>query len=387
MANEDNEGGFSPDSSRPRPAPTIDLKATEIAREQAAAAGGKDGSNNDVSDDRNSGPQEHLQAPASSETGGWNWRVPALVAAAIGIPLFGLGLWLGEMVTRRDGDRAQIESRLARVETVLSQPPAPDIPLRQTAENLTALGRRVDDISNSLRELRARIDAVAMSADAAQKATGGAPPQVSSAEIAEMSGKIAALEQSLKARENEIATRLAAGADDRSGRRAVAATALQSAVERGDPFVDQLAAAKMLASDTAVLASLEVFAATGVPSNNSLGRELSGIVQSISKILGEQQPQQGGILEKFQTSAERLVRIRPLGETQGDEPAAVVSRLELKAARSDIRGALEDIAKLPANLRAPAEAWIRKVQTRDAALAASRKFAADTLSALGKPAL
>jgi hypothetical protein len=36
--------------------------------------------------------------------------------------------------------------------------------------------------------------------------------------------------------------------------------------------------------------------------------------------------------------------------------------------------------------RAPAQAWLDKAAARDAALAASRQFAADAMAALAKPA-
>jgi hypothetical protein len=36
-------------------------------------------------------------------------------------------------------------------------------------------------------------------------------------------------------------------------------------------------------------------------------------------------------------------------------------------------------------VRAPAEAWIRKVGTRDKALALARQFSTNALAALGKP--
>ena len=44
-----------------------------------------------------------------------------------------------------------------------------------------------------------------------------------------------------------------------------------------------------------------------------------------------------------------------------------------------------ELEKLPAPVRAPAQAWIAKAQARTAALAASRAFAADALVALAKP--
>jgi CBS-domain-containing membrane protein len=68
----------------------------------------------------------------------------------------------------------------------------------------------------------------------------------------------------------------------------------------------------------------------------------------------------------------------------GDDPAAVLARIEVEAA--DIDSALADLGKLADATRAPAQAWIAKAQARQAALTAARQFAADTARALGPEA-
>ena len=55
------------------------------------------------------------------------------------------------------------------------------------------------------------------------------------------------------------------------------------------------------------------------------------------------------------------------------------------AANADIAAALADLEKLPANVRAPASAWIEKAKARQAAIDAARRFAADATRGLGKP--
>jgi hypothetical protein len=97
-------------------------------------------------------------------------------------------------------------------------------------------------------------------------------------------------------------------------------------------------------------------------------------------------PRDGGFLEKLQAGAEKLnlVRIRPIGEVAGDDPAAIVARIEAKASQADIAGALAELAKLPPAVRAPADGWSKKAETRLAALDASRRISADALAGLGK---
>jgi hypothetical protein len=88
-----------------------------------------------------------------------------------------------------------------------------------------------------------------------------------------------------------------------------------------------------------------------------------------------------GFLARLEANAERLVRIRPIEEVPGDEPANVVLRIELKS-RGDIAGALAEFAKLPPEARAPAETWIKRAESREAAVALARKLSADALGAL-----
>jgi hypothetical protein len=89
-------------------------------------------------------------------------------------------------------------------------------------------------------------------------------------------------------------------------------------------------------------------------------------------------------LGKLQANAERLVRVRPVGEAPGDDTAAVLARAETRVARGDIAAALAALGTLPAQVRAPAESWIKTAQARDAAFAASRRYAAGAVNALAQ---
>ncbi len=97
-------------------------------------------------------------------------------------------------------------------------------------------------------------------------------------------------------------------------------------------------------------------------------------------------PRGDGVLDRIQQNAERLVRIRPISETPGDDAATIVARAEAKASRGDLAGAVTELGALPPAVRAPAEAWTKKAQAQMAALAAARKLADDAVGTLGKAA-
>jgi hypothetical protein len=97
---------------------------------------------------------------------------------------------------------------------------------------------------------------------------------------------------------------------------------------------------------------------------------------------GESSSAGGGFLERLQANAEKLVRIRPIDEVHGDDRGAILARIERRAARADIAGALAELDKLPPEARGPAQGWIAKAQARNKAVEASRRIAADAVAAL-----
>jgi hypothetical protein len=292
----------------------------------------------------------------------------------------------------------ELAGRLAKLETAVtsSRPGAADPALanriatiegevKAIAEAVSVLGRRNDDIAAQAAEARRRADANAAAiAELDKKVTGLGPSPVVRGEFDALAGRLAAAERSSKAIEAELAKRPLDMPPDRAGRLAMVAAALKGAVERGEPFAAELASAKALASDSRPLAPLEPFAVAGVPTNVMLGRELSLLAPSLYQAAGVSQRESGGFLDRLQANAEKLVRIRPIAEVPGDDPTAIITRIEVKAAHNDVAGALAELAKLPATVRAPAANWIKQAEARTAAVEASRRFAAEALAALGK---
>jgi len=268
------------------------------------------------------------------------------------------------------GRLSDLDARIAKAEAAANAPRAP--------QPDQALAARVTALETAARDAKSRADAAY---DLAQK-TPAQAPTVAPAELQALAARVAALEQAAKALEQKTAA--TAGAD-RAGRLAFVAVVLRGAVERGEPFAQELAAAKPLAPDAAAVAPLEPFAASGVPRTAALARELSQLTGAMLTAAGSA-PREGGILDRIQQNAERLVRIRPINETPGDDAATIMARAEAKASRGDIAGAIAELGALPPAVRAPAEGWIKKAQAQLAALAAARKLAEDAVGTLAKAA-
>jgi hypothetical protein len=289
-----------------------------------------------------------------------------------------------------------LAGRLARLEATPAVPRAPandaalanrlatlEGEMKALGERVGVVARRGDDIATVAGDARTRSDATATAITELQKVRPG-PPEVERREVEVLANRVTALEQAEKALETKFTQSTARQSPDRAVRLAVTAALLQAAVERGDPFAAELAFMKGLKAEPAVLAPLEPFAAKGVPSVAALARELSILTPALRQASGAA-PRDGNFLNRLAANAEKIVRIRSIDDTPGDDPAAIVARIELRAAQSDLAGALAELAKLSPAARALAQDWIGKAEARNAALALSRRVASDALAALGQP--
>jgi hypothetical protein len=163
-----------------------------------------------------------------------------------------------------------------------------------------------------------------------------------------------------------------------------AATLLDSLVRQGEPYAAALTAAKSLASDAKKLKPLDAFAATGVPSSRALLRELEPLLPKLAS-KPETATASAGLLDRLRQSAAKLVRIQRT-DIAGSGNDAAIARVAAAVEHSDLDAAKRALSELPALDRAPVQSWIEKVDARAAALAASRQFASDTMTALTAPA-
>jgi len=83
-----------------------------------------------------------------------------------------------------------------------------------------------------------------------------------------------------------------------------------------------------------------------VPSADALARDFDKVEPAISAA-AVPASHDGGVLGRLQANAERLVRVRPVGDAPGDDPAAALARAGAKAHRGDIAGALLEVERLP----------------------------------------
>jgi hypothetical protein len=304
---------------------------------------------------------------------------------------------------KADADAAEIKdlsARLARVETSLAAIPPPAAPdstlanrlaaieaqMKPIAEHVAELDRQNADNATTVQETRERAEAVAKAMAEVNQADADQDKlhQSAKAELSGLNARLDAVETLAKALRDQVAEAAAPKADEPL-RFALVAAGLRFALERGEPFAAELAAAKAVGVDPAMLAGIAPFAATGVPSPQELFRELTGLVPEMLKVSAPA-GQDGGYLDRLQAHAEKLVRIRPVGDRAGDDPATVIGRIDRDMARRDLAGVLAELGKLPAPAQAIAEPWRKKALARQAVTAASAQLVAASFARLGAPA-
>ena len=280
---------------------------------------------------------------------------------------------------------AAIDALSARVASVESKAPAvaaPAAPDPALAAQIGTLEKSVATLRDELAAARAQSEKLAAAVNDVKSAPRETPPPPDLSAINERLAKIEAAAKTLSA---ETAQRNAAPVDDPQLRRVVAASLLDVSVRAGEPYAAALAAAKPFATNADALKPLEPFAATGVPSTNALNRELLALLPKLSPP-PENSTTGSGIVDRLQAGAARLVRIERTDAVAGNDRNAIVSRVTAAAMRNDIAEARRELKTLAPTDRAAAQAWIDKADARDAALAASRQFAADAMGAFTKPA-
>ena len=370
----------SSDVGRPkRTPPTIDLEATEIS---TAAADDGAGAAPPPDPEPAPAPQPDPRPAAVSPV------VVAGISGAVAAALvIGVGWMLGWPQVSPAPAAPQLNAaaidglaaRIAGVEAKSGKSAAatPD----------PAVVARLDALEKSLGSLRGDLAAVHAQSDklaAEVNQVASAPRDAAAApDLSAINERLSQIEHTNKTQSAEIAQENAKPANDTALRRVVAASLLDLSVRQGDPYAAALTAAKSLSPDPDALKPLEQFAATGVPNAANLSRELLTLVPKLSPPADAAAPA-GGIVERLQEGASRLVRIERTDAT-GTDRGAVVARVTAAALHNESNEARRELMTLAPADRAAAQSWLAKADARDAALAASHKFAADAMTALAEP--
>jgi hypothetical protein len=351
--------------------------------------------------------RESLRAEPSPPPRWFPWAVASAAACGGALVLF-LALFLAgvlqlpnQVQPRQDSDSGEQNARLAKLEAALANRPPPvtpaadsalasrvgalEVAIKSIGDNTSNAAGRSGEAADTAREARERSEANAKRlAELSAAIDRLGSNTVAKSDLEKVQDRVSAVESSTRTVEQKLETPGSTAAD-RDVRIAVLASSLKATVERGSPFATELNAIKPLLKDQKAAAALEPFAAKGLPPASAMIAEFAALMPALNDAAAPSS-HTGGILDRLQAGASRLVRVRPVNEAPGTDPASIIDRAEAKSLRGDIPGIVKELSSLPPNVRAPADAWIAKANARAAALAAVQQISADALNALAKPA-
>jgi hypothetical protein len=355
----------------------------------------------------------------------------ALIGAVVGAVVAAAGVWFAGQRPAVDPDIAarldRLEKNAPAVDALgkrvgaleAASSAAPDKPAadafgqRIAALEAAALSAKAvaDSNANALADAQAaRADAakaLALASGVAQNASGtpASVPATPAVDVSALEGRMGKLEAALAALDRPPAdlgplnqrldklegalaapkneTRVAAdnSAPDRDwAGLAVVAQALSNRLAAGAPFALEQTALEHLGADPAKLAALKPLADKGAPTGSALAADFA---KAAPAILAAATPKStGGVMDRLMANMSKVVRVTPVGEVAGDDPAALVSQIGAALDRGQIAQALATWARLPEPAQQTSQEWAHAAQARAGADAAAQSLLDDALTRL-----
>jgi hypothetical protein len=301
-----------------------------------------------------------------------------------------------------DSQLAQLEQRLAALETARRDAAASDEGGAALPKAVTALQERLAVLAARLPEdAQSRLSQIDQRLAAAEQAEG---------RLQQLSSSVDQLTQKLNTDEQqsqELATQLSAlservsGAENkldaalrnRSRANALALTVgqLEAAIDEARPYQSQIQTLTAMTEDSAApgddaieqaLRALEPGAAAGVPSIAALRQSFQPVANEI--VHAARAPDGDNLIDRATDNLMRLVTVRPVGDdVRGDTAEARVARAEAALDKGDLASAVAELEQLDGRPAEAAADWLSQAKLRlgaDQAVAKLRTHATELLA-------
>lgn len=154
--------------------------------------------------------------------------------------------------------------------------------------------------------------------------------------------RLTALEQSV----SQLASKVETQASQPKIALAIAASALKAALDRGAPFAAELDTFAAIVPDAPEIAPLRAFAEKGVPTRAEIAAQTDAA--AIAMVAADVPvSEDAGVFARLMTSAESLVKVRPVGAVAGTGVPETVARMEVAVTQGDYAKALAEYDTLP----------------------------------------
>ncbi|WP_163001462.1 COG4223 family protein [Pannonibacter phragmitetus] len=262
-----------------------------------------------------------------------------------------------ELTARLDSMQQAIDALSASLAALQSAATSTEAAIRMVSD---AQGRNAGTLTSLSAELTAATEESRKSLDALK------------AEAGELTQRLAAVESTMgEATAREMAAR------------AVAVSALKTAVDAGKPFETELAALRASLPEGADIALLESHAAQGIAPQQKLMAEFAPVARAIHATFAKP-AEDGSILGSLTSSAASIFTVRGPGDASGQGPEAALRRMENAVSAGDLPAALAAYDELPEAGKAAGADWAASARARVAVDELTEKTSKDVLSSLAR---
>lgn len=172
-------------------------------------------------------------------------------------------------------------------------------------------------------------------------------------------GRVAALEQSV----SQLSAKVEAQASQPKIALAIAASALKAALDRGAPFAAELDTFAAITPDAPQIAALRAYAEKGVPTRSEIATRMDGAANAMVAA-AEPVDADAGFFQRLLSSAESLVKVRPIGAVEGKGVPETVARMEVAVNQGDYAKALAEYEALPQAVKAAGAGFAGRLKAR-----------------------
>ncbi|WP_192181878.1 COG4223 family protein [Mesorhizobium amorphae] len=286
---------------------------------------------------------------------GVNGEIAALKSEIAGLKEAGGN---GDAAAKVDGLSSaldQVKTDVAALKSAVEQGGAGD------NAGLAALGDKVKQVETAVAELGKAGNTAPVDLGPLNEKLAGLEALVKSAGEAATAqdGRLTALEQSV----SQLSGKVEAQASQPKIALAIAASALKAALDRGAPFAAELETFAAISPDAPEIATLRAYAEKGVSTRTEIASEVDA---AASAMVAAATPvdQNASFLQNLMTSAESLVKVRPIGAVEGAGAPETVARMEVAVNQGDYAKALTEYETLPEAVKTAGAAFAGKLKAR-----------------------
>lgn len=257
-----------------------------------------------------------------------------------------------------------------RIETIEQE-------LKATQDNISTMGETLsetialansNDVSQTIESLKTsmtnnadKLGTISTTLETAKSETDQAIEALSAdvtEQITSLTSKVEAIgaQASDASRQNDVAS-------------AIATAGLKAAIDRGGPFMAELETFAQVAPDSELIGQLRPLAAKGVPTRAALLERFDTVAYDMinAENTAQQNNSEGGIMSGLMSSVQSLVKVRPVGNVEGDSTAAITARMGEQLKSGNLAAVQAEYATLPEAAKAAGAAYMTDIEAREQA--------------------